>query len=187
MSNCRVMLKSRFRWYFLVLVGIAVLATLSCRVSREVDPFYLRSRETGRLVGPIHLTSGHPLPLLDKGAYVVARPAEFELATRKLLLEAKLYESHHFDNDVDEVIETIRQMLKHRIGEKAPTLRVEDVDALITMDIGADEPAYDVLLRIAAKAKARVFIKDGAVVLSRKRLTELTNLDATTSEAVATT
>lgn len=173
MSDCRVLSKGKFCWLAVVLLGISSLSSLSCRDSKEVGTFYLRSCETGRLVGPIHLTPGQPLPLLDEGAHVVARPAESELATRQLLLEAKLHESHHFDNEVEEVMETIRQMLKHRIGEKVPTLRVEDVGAIITTDIAADEPAYEVLVRIAAKANARVFIRDGEVILSRKRPTEM--------------
>ena len=46
------------------------------------------------------------------------------------------------------------------------------MDALITMEISGKEPAYDVLFNIAALAKARIFIEDGTVVLSRKNLTE---------------
>ena len=88
------------------------------------------------------------------------------------MLDANLYENHYLDYDVVDVIGTIRQMLKHRMGDKAPAFQVEDFDAIITMDITAGEPAYDVLFRIAAKAKARVFIEDGAVILSRKKLTE---------------
>jgi hypothetical protein len=122
---------------------------------------------------------------LDRGAYVVAKPSEFELATRKLLLDATLYESEHFDNDVEETIGTIRQMLKHRIGDEIPVFRVDDVYDPISMKIGAEEPAYEVLLRIAAKAKARIFIEDGAVVLSPEKLRELANLDPTTSDTVA--
>jgi hypothetical protein len=50
---------------------------------------------------------------------------------------------------------------------------------LSTMDIGDKEPAYDALFNIATKAKARIFIEDGAVVLSRKKLTELVNVYST--------
>ena len=187
MSKCRVILKRRCRWFLLVFLGMAGLSPLCCRAQKDVAKFYLRSCETGRLIGPIHLTPGHTLPPLNEQAYAIANPAESELAIRQLLLATSLYESHHFDCEVEEVFETIRQMLKHRIGDKAPALLVDDIAAPITMDIGDKEPAYEALFNIAAKAKARVFIEDGAVVLSRKKLTELTSLDATTSEVAATT
>jgi len=187
MFNCRVLSKDRFYWVAVILVGVFGLNILSCRNSKEASTFYLRSCETGRLVGPIHPTPGHILDPLDKGVYVVAKPTESELATRRLLLDAKLYESEHFDNDVGEIIGTIQQMLKHRIGDKMPVFRVDNVHELISMKIGAEEPAYKVLFRIAAKAGARVFVEDGEVMLSRKKLVELTDLDATTSEVVGTT
>lgn len=143
-----------------------------------MSTFYLRSCDTGRLIGPIQMTSDYPLPQLGKGTYVVANPNESELDIRKCLLGANLYENHYLDCTVNDVVGTIRQMLEHRIDDKAPEFRVEDLDAiLLTMDIRAEEPAYEVLFRIAAKALARVFIDDGAVVLSRKKLTEPANLD----------
>jgi hypothetical protein len=168
-----------------MILGIFGFNSLSCRVSNEVDTLYLRCCDTGRLVGPIYLTPGHTLAISDKGNYIVTRPAEFELVTRKLLLETKLYESHHFDNEVEDMIQMIRQMLRNRIGDKTPVFRVDDVHALITMDIHPEEPAYEVLFRIAAKAQTRVFIEDDAVILSRKKLTELANPDVTTSDMVA--
>ena len=185
MSDCRVLFKDRLCWLTVALVVIVGLGTLSCKKSEEASTFYLRSCDTGRLVGPIHLTPGHTLPSLEEDSYVVAKPSQPELATRRLLIETKLYESHHFDNDVEELIETIRRMSKQRIGEEAPVFRVDDVHALITMDIAAEEPAYEVLFRIAVKAKARIFIEDGAVILSRRKLTELANLDPTTNDMVA--
>ena len=38
---------------------------------------------------------------------------------------------------------------------------------LITMEL-SDEPVYETLYKIAAKAKGRIFLEDGAVVLSLK-------------------
>ena len=95
-----------------------------------------------------------------------------ELEVRKRLLESVGYESAYFDCEVDDVVETIQHMLKHRMGDKAPAVQIEDVNASITMNVSGKEPAYDVLFNIAAKAKARIFIEDGAVILSRNKLRE---------------
>ena len=187
MSDSRVLSKGKSCWCAVVLVGVSVLSTLSCRVSEEAGTFYLRSCETGRLIGPIQMAPGQALPALDEKTYIIADPTESELELRAILLESTGYESSYFDFHIDETIETIRQMLKYRIGDKAPPIRVEDVDALITTKISGEESAYDALLNIAAQAEARVFIEDGEVILSRKKLTELANLDVTTSEVVATT
>jgi hypothetical protein len=131
------------------------------------------------------MTPDHPLAPLDKGNYVVAIPTESELDIRKRLLDTKLYENHYRDCEVVEVVGTIRQMLEHRMGDKAPVFRVEHLDALITIDIAGTESAHDVLFDIAARANARVFIENGEVILSRRKLAELASLDPTTSETVA--
>lgn len=145
--------------------------------STRANQFYLRDYQTGRLIGPISLTPGYLLPLLNKKNYIVADPTESELEVRKCLLESKGYESHYIDIPVDEVVETLNRMLKHQLGDKAPPMRVE-VPAesrlpLLTMEITAEDPAYDVLCSIAARAKLRIFVEDGAVVLSQKPLKEL--------------
>jgi hypothetical protein len=138
---------------------------------------YLRDYQTGRLIGPISLTPGYLLPVLDGKEYIVAGPAQSELDLRKRLLESKGYESHYIDIPPDEVVETINMMLKHRLGDKAPLVRVEAAAEtklpLITMDISGDEPAYNVLCNIAARAKLRIFVEDGAVILGQKPLKEL--------------
>ncbi|MBL7185140.1 MAG: hypothetical protein ISS70_02355 [Phycisphaerae bacterium] len=149
------------------------------------NAFYLRIYQTGRLIGPLSLKPGSLLPPLDKETYIVANPTESELEIRKCLRESFGYESKYFDCTVVEVIEIIRKMVKHRLGDKAPDVRIEDVDALITMEITGKEAAYDVLFNIAAQAKARVFIEDGAVVLSRKKLREIAALEVTTNDMVA--
>ncbi len=145
--------------------------------SVRASEFYLRDYQTGRLIGPVSLTPGYLLPLLDKKNYIIADPAESELEVRKCLLESKGYESHYIDMLPDEVLETINMMLKHRLGDKAPTVRVEAPAGsrlpLLTMEITGQEPAYDVLCNIAARAKLRIFVEDGAVVLSKKPLKEL--------------
>lgn len=156
-----------------VIAGLTAMPTLCCRPSKNAEIFYVRACETGRLIGPISLTTGHPLPPLDEQNYIIADPAASELEIRKYLLESSGYESHYFDSSVDEVVETINLMLKHRLGDKAPPVRVEGVDALITMEIGSQEAAYDVLCNIAAQAKARIFAEDGAVVLSQRPLKEI--------------
>lgn len=156
-----------------IIAGLIGLCTLCCEPSKKVDTFYLRACETGRLIGPIRLTPGHPLPPLDEQAYIVAGPAKSELEVRKRLLESRGYRSTYFDCTVEEVVETIHLMLQHRLGDKAPPVRVEGVDALVAMDISGEESAYDVLCDIAAMAKAHIFIEDGAVVLSPKPLREM--------------
>ncbi|HUV62868.1 MAG TPA: hypothetical protein VMW24_03165 [Sedimentisphaerales bacterium] len=141
--------------------------------SVQTNEFYLRDYQTGRLIGPVSLMPGSLLPLLNKKNYIVADPAESELKVRKCLLESHGYESKYFDMPADEVVEGICWMLKCRLGDKAPPFQVEDADTLITMAIRGDTPAYDVLCDIAARAKLRLFVEDGAVVLSRKPLKEL--------------
>jgi hypothetical protein len=185
MSNFRVLSKSKLYWLAMVLAGVSGLNTLSCRNSNEAGTLYLRSCETGRLVGPIQMSSGQALPALDEKAYIIADPTESELELRAILLESTGYESVYLDFHIDDTIETIQQMLRHRIGGKAPFIRVEDVDALITTKISAEESAYDVLFKIAAKAKARICIEDGTVVLSRNELAELTRPNTTTNDMVA--
>jgi hypothetical protein len=161
-----------------IIMGLIALGTVYCRPSKEPDTFYLRACETGRLLGPVSLMPGQPLPPLDEQTYIVAAdPTSSELEVRRRLLESKGYESHYIDIPVDEVVEMIQRMLRHRLGDKAPLVRVEVTGEsrppLITMEITAEEPAYDVLCNIAARAKRRIFVEDGAVVLSHKPLREM--------------
>lgn len=148
---------------------------------------YLRDYQTGRLIGPLSLKPGSLLPPLDKETYIVADPTESELEIRKRLRESFGYESKYFDSTVDDVIELIQHLLELRLGETAPPVRIERVsaDALITMEISKEEAAYDVLFKIAARAKARIFIEDGAVILSQRKPREITTLEATTNETAA--
>ena len=150
------------------------LVTLSCTPSEESESFYLRSCQTGRLIGPIQLTTGHPLPRLDEYQYIIANPTESELEMRKVLLKIPTFESHYFDCTLDEVVETVHLMSKKRLGSKVPPFQVDGVDALVTMDISGKESAYDVLCNIAAQAKVHLFLEDGAAVLSYKPLKEIT-------------
>ena len=141
--------------------------------SAAAGVFYLRDYQTGRLIGPIALTPGSLLPLLNKKNYIIADPAQSELTVRKCLLETAGCESRYFDMPAGEVVEAIHSMLKRQLGDKAPPVRADGVDALITMKIDNQEAAYDVLCNVAAYAQARIFVEDGAVVLSRKPLKEL--------------
>lgn len=163
----------------IIIVGFIGLGTLGCRRSKVADTFYLRSSKTGRLIGPIRLTPGNPLPPLDEQTYIVADPTESELKVKKCLLETLTYENHYIDCDIDFTLETIQSMLDSRLGDKAPPVRYEGVDGFfpdtITMDL-TKMPAYDALCDIAAKAKVRIFIEDGTVVLSPKPLREMANM-----------
>lgn len=162
----------------IIIVGFIGLGILCCRPSKEADTFYLRASKTGRLIGPIRLAPGHALPLLDEQTYIVTDPTESELKVRKCLLETLTYENHYIDCPINETLKTINRMLEHRLGDKAPPVRFEDVvgfvPSSITMDL-TEMPAYDALCDIAAKAKLRIFIEDGAVVLSSKPLREMAN------------
>ena len=161
----------------MIIAGLFGLATLCCRDSKEVRTLYLRACDTGRLIGPIRPTPGYRLPQLDEQTYIVANPAESELEVRKRLLETRGYESHYFDCELAEVVGDINRMLKSRLGDNAPPVRIESADEsnlpLITMDISGEVPAYDVLCNIAAQAKVRLFIENGAAVLSYKPLKEI--------------
>jgi hypothetical protein len=162
----------------IIIVGLIGLGTLCCRPSKEADTFYLRANKTGRLIGPISLTPGHTLPQLDEQTYIVADPTESELKIRKCLLETLTYENHYIDCPINHTLETINHMLERRLGNKAPPVRFEDVDGFVPSAIMMDlteVPAYDALCDIAAKAKVRIFIEDGTVVLSAKPLRKMIN------------
>ena len=158
-------------------MGLTCLSNVCCKPSKEAKTFYLRSSKTGRLIGPIRLTPGNPLPPLDEQTYIVADPTESELKVRKLL-ETLTYESHYVDEQVDRAVETINRILKHRLGDKAPPVQYEGTEGFfpdtITMDL-TKMPVYDALCDIAAEAKVRIFVEDGAVVLSAKPLREMAN------------
>lgn len=167
----------------LILIAVLIgLSTLGCKPSKEAETIYLRSCETGRLIGPIRLSPGHRLPPLDEQNYVVANPTDSELEIRKLLLETCGCESNSIDFPIEDFIKTIQHYLKRHLGDKAPPIRLDGVDALITMRIGREEPAYDVLCNTAVQAKAHLFIEDGAVVLSSKPLNEITVEQSDTNE-----
>ncbi|HUT47297.1 MAG TPA: hypothetical protein VMX36_13515 [Sedimentisphaerales bacterium] len=146
------------------------------RPSMPTERFYLRSYRTGRLIGPVPLKSGHFLPPLDEQKYIVADPTESELEVRRCLLETAGYDSHYIDCELADVVQTINQMLKHRLGDKAPPVLIESVYTsqlpLITMDI-TKESAYDVLCNIAAKAQVRIIVEQGAIVLGQKEFREM--------------
>ncbi len=163
---------------------IIILIVLSCmsiqcnRPARPTNEFYLRSCQTGRLIGPIDLEAGYILPQLDEHNYIVAEPAESELEVRKCLLQTSPFESHYFDIPLTEMINTINLFLKHRLGEKAPPVQVEligkSVAPLITMSIGKKEKsAYDELCNIAAEAKFCIYFEKGAIVLSQKEFKDI--------------
>ena len=160
----------------IITAGLIGLSNLSCKPSKPSDTFYLRSCRTGKLIGPVVLKPGHLLPSLDEQKYIVADPTDSELEVRKCLLETLLYESHYIDCTLAEVVETINQMLKHRLSDKAPPVRIESVDTtqppFITMDIN-EEPAYDALCNISAQAQVRIFVEQGVVVLSRREFGEM--------------
>ena len=153
-----------------VLIG---LGTFGCKPSKRAETIYLRSCETGRLIGPIRLSPGHRLPSLDEQNYIVANPTDAELEIRKILLETSGGESHYIDCEVDDVIKMVRHQLKRRLGDKAPTIRLDGVEALVTMDIHREDSAYDALCNVAAMTKTHLFIEDGAAVLSSKPLKEM--------------
>jgi hypothetical protein len=161
----------------IIAAGLIGLGILSIRLSKPSGTLYLRSCRTGRLIGPVSLKPGNPLPLLDEQKYVVAEPAESELGVRSCLLETTGYESHYIDCELADVVETINMMLKHRLGDKAPPVRIEPEDTpvrpLITIDI-TNESAYDVLCNIAAKAQVHVLVENGAVILSQREFDEVT-------------
>ena len=149
------------------------LSALGCKPSNEAETIYLRSCETGRLIGPIRLTPGHRLPSLDEQNYIVASPTDAELEIRRTLLETSGGESHYIDCEVDDVIKMVRHQLKRRLGDKAPPIRLDGVEALVTMDIHREDSAYDALCNVAAMTKTHLFIEDGAAVLSSKPLKEM--------------
>jgi len=161
----------------IITAGLIGLGILFCfRPSKPIEKFYLRSCRTGRLIGPVILKPGHLLPPLDGQKYIIADPTELELEVRKCLLGTTGYESHYIDCDLADVVETINMMLKHRLGDKAPSVQIDSENSslppLITMDI-TEEPAYNVLCNIAAKAQVHVLIEKGEVILSQKEFKEI--------------
>ena len=159
------------------------LNVLSCKHSKEkTEAIYLRSCETGRLIGPIRLSPGHRLPPLDEKNYVIASPTDSELEIRQMLIETCGGESHYIDCEVDEVLLLVRYRLKRRLEDKAPPIRLDGVEALVTMDISPEQSMYDVLCNVASMAKARLFIEDGVVVLSSKPLEEVAAEESDTNK-----
>jgi hypothetical protein len=156
---------------------------------KATEGFYLRDYQTGKLIGPLSLNAGSLLPPLDKRTYIVADPTESELAIRKILLETNLYQSVYLDCEISDIFGDIGRMLKKRLGDKAPPIRIERLDEsklpLVSIEMSGRDIAHDMLFDMAARARARIFIEDGAVILSRKKPTETANLDITTSERVA--
>jgi hypothetical protein len=157
-----------------IIAGLIGLGTSGCKPSKEeAETFYLRSCDTGRLIGPVRLSPGHRLPPLDEQGYIVADPTDSELKIRKILLNTPGCESYYYDCDVDDVIEMIRHKLKQHLGDKAPPIRIDSVDAPVTMDTSDKQSAYDILCKAALMAKAHLFIENGAVILSSKPLKEI--------------
>ena len=140
--------------------------------------FYLRSCKTGRLIGPVSLKPGSVLPSLDDKNYIIANPTESELSVRKCLLETNTFESH-YNVTLPAFIETINKMLKHRLKDKAPLIRIDipkETRLPIIETSIYEEPAYEVLCRIAAITQVRISIEQGEVVLSQKELKEVSDL-----------
>jgi len=160
-----------------VLIGLGVFFY---RPARPANSFYLRSCQTGRLIGPIQLETGYLIPQLDEPNYIVAEPTKSELEVRKCLLQTSPLESNYFDVNLAEVINTVNLMLKHRLGEKAPPVQVElvgkSLEPCITMSIGKeDKSAYDQLCNIAAEAKFRLYVENGTIILSQKEFKEISH------------
>jgi len=162
----------------IILAAIIGLAILCYIPSTSTNKFYLRSCQMGRLVGPLPLKHGYLLPQLDEKTYIVANPTESELEVRKRLLQTPLFKNHYIDCELAWVLRDINLMLKKRLGDKAPPVRVEHMGKpklpLITMTL-PEEPAYDVLCDLAAKAQLRIFVENGEIVLSSKKYKEISN------------
>jgi len=122
---------------------------------------------------PFKMKRGQPVRSLDKGDYVVDTPTKSELTIRKCLLSTNLYESEYFDCTLSDVVSDINAMLKARLGDNAPPVRIDlrpgfELPPLLTMSITA-APAYETLCDIATKTKLYIFIEEGEVVLSRRK------------------
>jgi len=115
---------------------------------------------------------------LDEHNYIIAEPTESELEVRKCLLQTSPFESNYFDVPLTEMISDISLVWKHRLGDKAPHIRIELIDKsvapLITMSTGKEEKsAYDQLCNIAAKAKFCLYVEKGEIVLSQKEFEDI--------------
>jgi hypothetical protein len=162
-----------------IILTLPVCMSIQCsKSSRTANSFYLRSCQTGRLIGPIHLEPGYLMPQLDEPNYIIAEPAESELEVRKCLLQAPPFGSHYFDVPLTEIISDINMFLKKRLGEKAPPVKVELIDKsrapLITMSFSKeDKSAYDILCNIAAEAKFCLYVENGTIILSQKEFKDI--------------
>lgn len=164
----------------IILAAIIGLAILCYIPSTSTNKFYLRSSRTGKLVGPFPLKPGYLLPQLDEKTYIVADPTNSELKVRRCLLQTILFKSEYFDCTLADIIGDVNLMLKWRLADKAPPIRVEYMEKsklpLITITMRLpEEPAYDVLCDLAAKAKLRVFVEQDTVLLSSKKYKEISN------------
>jgi len=147
--------------------------------STSTNKFYLRACQTGRLIGPFPLKPGYLLPQLHEKTYIVANPTESELHVRECLLQTPLFESYYimYDCTLPQIVGEINMILKKHLGDKAPPVKIEHMDmvSLITTKLPPEEPAYDVLCDLAAKAQLRIFVENGEIVLSSKKYKEISN------------
>jgi hypothetical protein len=151
----------------IVIAGLIDLSILCYRRPRPTNGFYLRSRRTGKLIGPVNLPKGYLPPSLDEQTYIVAEPAESELEVRNRLLRTRVTDTM-LDVPLAEVLD---QILIAYFGNKAPPVRIDVADESKMPRVSIDAknvPLYEVLCNIASQANVYISIGNGTIVLSQK-------------------
>ncbi|UCC97406.1 MAG: hypothetical protein JSW66_16370 [Phycisphaerales bacterium] len=136
--------------------------------SRPANSFYLRSHQTGKLIGPASLPKGRLLSALAEQTYMIADPTESELEVRSRLLQslvtATLTNLEH------------TEALKHILnvyGIRDFRMEVADESKLPRVSIDVKEvPLYDVLFMFASQAQLRFIIEDGTIIFREQEFQE---------------
>jgi len=152
----------------LIIIGLIDLSIFCYRRPKPTEGFYLRSHQTGKLIGPVSLPEGHPMPVLDEQTYIAADPTKSELDLRNLLLR------NHVTATLTDIplTEALDHILAAYFGSKSPPVRIEtegkSKPLRVSIDV-RDMHLYDLLFDCASQVNLRIILKGGTIVFSHKR------------------
>jgi hypothetical protein len=151
----------------IIIVGLIDLGIFCYRRPKPIKGFYLRSNQTGKLIGPVSLLEDYLQPSSDEQTYIVVDPTESELEVRSRLLKSHVTVTM---TDVP-LTEIINHVVIPFLGNNAPQVRIEaeDESKLPRISIDASNmPLYEVLFVCASQANLRIILEDGSIILSQK-------------------
>jgi hypothetical protein len=154
--------------FALVIIGLIDLSIFCYKRPKPSNGFYLRSHQTGKLIGPVSLPKDYIQPSVDEQTYIVADPTESELDLRSLLLRKRVTATF-IDIPLTKALDHI---FTAYFGSKGPPVRIEAADESKLPRISIDArnlSLYEVLFDCASQAKLQVILEEGTIVLSQKR------------------